>query len=108
LGREDARQFLCEHPELTSRLRTQLTSDRRRKGGGMMLLGGAIIITILALFLGDSVLASISDQLERRRAYRLELEREETRRVELQQSRDAIIWRQLQPEDSQRIDQDQP
>jgi hypothetical protein len=62
----------------------------------MTLLGAAIMFTILALFLGDAVLAFIGDQLDRRRAYRLELEREQTRRVELQQHRDAIIWRQLQ------------
>jgi hypothetical protein len=58
--------------------------------------GVGIMFTVLALFLGDSVLAFISDQLDRRRAYRLELEREQTRRVEFQQRRDAIIWRQLQ------------
>jgi hypothetical protein len=62
----------------------------------MMAIGAGIMFTLLALFLGDSVLAFISDQLDRRRAYRLELEREHTRRVELQQHRDAIIWRQLQ------------
>jgi hypothetical protein len=62
----------------------------------MMALAAGSMFTILALFLGDSVLAFISDQLDRRRAWRLELEREQTRRVELQQHRDAIIWRQLQ------------
>jgi hypothetical protein len=62
----------------------------------MMLLAVGSIFTILALFLGDSVLAFLSEQLEQRRAWRLELEREQTRRVELQQRRDAIIWRQLQ------------
>jgi membrane protein DedA with SNARE-associated domain len=62
----------------------------------MMPLAAAIMFTILALFLGDSVLAFIGEQLDRRRAYRLELEREHTRRVELQQRRDAIIWHQLQ------------
>jgi hypothetical protein len=62
----------------------------------MMPLAAAVMFTILALFLGDSVLAFIGEQLDRRRAYRLELEREHTRRVELQQRRDAIIWRQLQ------------
>jgi hypothetical protein len=62
----------------------------------MMALGVGIMFTLLALFLGDSVLTFISDQLDRRRAFRLELEREQTRRVELQQHRDAIIWRQLE------------
>ena len=61
-----------------------------------MLLAAGIMFTVLALFLGDSVLAFLSEQLERRRSFRLELEREQTRRVELQQHRDAIIWRQLE------------
>jgi hypothetical protein len=74
----------------------------------MILLAAGIMFTGLALFLGDSVLAFLSEQLERRRAYRLELEREQTRRVALQQHRDAIIWRQLQPDDPQPIDQDHP
>ena len=73
----------------------------------MMLLAAGIIFTILALFLGDSVLAFLSEQLDRRRAWRLELEREQTRRVELQQRRDAIIWRQLQG-DQQPTDQGRP
>jgi len=72
-----------------------------------MLLAAGIIFTILALFLGDSVLAFLSEQLDRRRAWRLELEREQTRRVELQQRRDAIIWRQLQG-DHQLTDQGKP
>jgi hypothetical protein len=62
----------------------------------MTWLAAGIVFTILALFLGDSVLAFLGEQLDRRRAYRLELEREQTRRVELQQRRDVIIWRQLQ------------
>jgi hypothetical protein len=67
----------------------------------MMALAAGIMFTILALFLGDSVLAFISEQLDRRRAWRLKLEREQTRRVELQQRRDAIIWRQLQGDGDQ-------
>jgi hypothetical protein len=62
----------------------------------MCLLGAAIMFTVLALFLGDSVLAFISEQLDRRRAFRLALVREQTRQVELQQHRDAIIWQKLQ------------
>ena len=73
----------------------------------MRLLAAAVMFTVLALFLGDSVLAFISEQLDRRRAYRLEQEREETRRVELQQRRDAIIWRELQG-DHQPTDQSRP
>jgi hypothetical protein len=61
-----------------------------------MMLLAAIMFTILALFLGDSVLAFLSEQLERRRTWRLELEREQTRKVELQRHRDAIIWHQLE------------
>jgi hypothetical protein len=64
----------------------------------MIALGAGIMFTLLALFLGDSMLAFISYQLDRRRAFRLEHEREQTRRGELQQRRDAIIWRQLQGE----------
>jgi hypothetical protein len=62
----------------------------------MTLLGAAIMFTVLGLFLGNSVLAFLSDQLDRRRAFRLELAREQTRQVELQQRRDAIVWSQLQ------------
>jgi hypothetical protein len=74
----------------------------------MMLLAAGIMFTVLALFVGDSVLAFISEQLERRRTYWLELEREQTRRVELQQRRDAIIWRQLQGDSLQLSDHSQP
>jgi hypothetical protein len=73
-----------------------------------MLLVAAILFTILTLFLGDSVLAFISDQLDRRRSFRLELEREQTRRVELQQHRDAIIWRQLQGDHQEPTDRGRP
>lgn len=41
----------------------------------MTLLAAGVMFTVLALFLGDSVLAFISEQLDRRRAFRLELER---------------------------------
>ena len=67
----------------------------------MILLGGAVMFTILALFLGDSVLEFVGEQLDRRRAFRLELEREQTRRVELQQRRDAIIWQSLEDDRQQ-------
>jgi hypothetical protein len=42
------------------------------------------------------VLAFISEQLDARRTYRAELAREQTRRVELEQRREAIIWGQLE------------
>jgi hypothetical protein len=62
----------------------------------MRLLAAAIMFTVLALFLGDSVLVFLSDQLDRRRTLRLELAREQTRQAELQQRRDAIVWSRLQ------------
>jgi hypothetical protein len=62
----------------------------------MRLVGAAIMFTVLALFLGDSVLAFLSEQLDRRRTFRLELAREQTRQVALQQHRDVTIWQQLQ------------
>jgi hypothetical protein len=63
----------------------------------MRLAGAAIMFTVLALFLGDAVLVFLSEQLDRRRrAWRLELAREQTRQIELQQRRDAIIWQKLQ------------
>jgi hypothetical protein len=74
----------------------------------MTLLAAGVMFTVLALFLGDSVLAFISEQLGRRRAFRLELERELTHRVELQQRRDAIIWRQLRDDHLQPADQGRP
>jgi hypothetical protein len=74
----------------------------------MTLLAAGVMFTVLALFLGDSVLAFISEQLGRRRAFRLELERELTHRVELQQRGDAIIWRQLRDDHLQPADQGRP
>lgn len=74
----------------------------------MLLIAAGTIFTVLALFLGDSALVFLSEQLERRRVFRLELERELTRRVELQQRRDAIIWRQLRDEHRQPVGQGQP
>jgi hypothetical protein len=74
----------------------------------MTLLAAGVMFTVLALFLGDSVLAFISEQLGRRRAFRLELEHELTHRVELQQRRDAIIWRQLRDDHPQHADQGRP
>lgn len=67
----------------------------------MMLLAAGIMFTVLALFLGDSVLTFIAEQLERRRTCRLELEREHTRRAELEQRRGAIIWQTLEDDPHQ-------
>jgi hypothetical protein len=74
----------------------------------MRLLGVAIMFTVLALFLGDSVLAFLGDQLTARRAFRLELAREQTRRVELEQRRETIIWQQLQGDYQSPTDSDRP
>jgi hypothetical protein len=74
----------------------------------MLLVAAGTMFTVLALFLGDSVLAFLSDQLDRRRTYQLELEHEQTRRVELQQRRDAIIWRQLRDDHRQPADPGRP
>jgi len=62
-----------------------------------ILAGAAVMVTLLALYLGDSILAFLSDQLDKRRAYRLDLAREQTRRAKIQQHRDAMIWRELNP-----------
>jgi len=40
----------------------------------------------------------LGDQLDKRRAYRLDLAREQTRLAEIQQHRDVLIWRELQAE----------
>jgi type II secretory pathway pseudopilin PulG len=74
----------------------------------MRLLAAAIMFTVLALFLGDSVLVFLSDQLDRRRTLRLELAREQTRQAELQQRRDAIVWSQLQGDHQPPTDPAQP
>jgi len=63
-----------------------------------ILAGAAAVCTLLALYLGDAILAFLGDQLDKRRAYRLDLEREQTRRAKIEQRRDAMIWRELQPE----------
>jgi hypothetical protein len=60
------------------------------------LLAAAVMFTLLALFLGESILAFCSEQLDRRRAFRLELERELTRRAEIERDREALVWRELE------------
>jgi hypothetical protein len=55
----------------------------------------AVMGFILALYLGDSILAFAAEQLRERRAYRLELERERTRQALIGHDRDALIWHQL-------------
>ncbi len=72
----------------------------------MRLLAVAVMFTVLALFLGDSLLALLGEQLDKRRAYRLELAREQTRRAEIEQRRDALVWRELDQE--QHIDRGRP
>lgn len=56
------------------------------------------VFTLLSLYLGDSVLHLLGDQLDKRRAYKLGLERERTRRAKIEQDREALIWRELERE----------
>ena len=74
----------------------------------MRLLAAAVIFTLLALFLGESILAFLGEQLDRRRAFRLELERELTRRVEVERDREALVWRGLERDRQQPADRGRP
>ena len=74
----------------------------------MRLLAAGIMFTLLALFLGESILAFCSEQLERRRAFRLELAREQTRRAEVERDREALIWRGLERDHQQPTDRGRP
>ena len=62
----------------------------------MRLLAAAVMFTLLALFLGEPILAFLGEQLDRRRAFRLELAREQTRRAEVEGDREALVWRGLE------------
>jgi hypothetical protein len=73
----------------------------------MRLLGAAIMFTVLALFLGDAVLAFIGDQLNARRGYRLELAREQTRRAKIERDWVVLVWKGLE-RDGQPTDPIQP
>jgi hypothetical protein len=73
----------------------------------MRLLGAAIMFTVLALFLGDAVLAFIGDQLNARRGYRLELAWEQTRRAKIERDRVVLVWKGLE-RDGQPTDPIQP
>jgi hypothetical protein len=72
------------------------------------LLAAAVMFTLLALILGESILAFLSEQLERRRGFRLELAREETRRAEIERDREALVWRGLERDHQQPIDRGRP
>jgi hypothetical protein len=74
----------------------------------MRLLATAVMFTLLALFLGESILAFLSEQLERRRAFRLELAREQTRRAEVERDREALVWHGLEQDRRQPADRGQP
>jgi hypothetical protein len=54
-----------------------------------------VLVLVLLLFLGDSILAFVAEQLRERRTRRLRLERERTKQATLAHQRDALIWRQL-------------
>jgi type II secretory pathway pseudopilin PulG len=72
------------------------------------LLAAAVIFALLALFLGESILAFLGEQLDRRRAFRLELAREQTRRVEVEGDREALVWRGLERDRQQPADRGRP
>jgi hypothetical protein len=73
----------------------------------MRLLGAAMMFTVLALFLGDAVLAFIGDQLNARRGYRLELARGQTRRAKIERDWVVLVWKGLE-RDGQPTDPIQP
>jgi hypothetical protein len=56
-------------------------------------LGGMAFI--LALILGESILAFAAEQLRERRTYRLQLEQERTKQALIAHDRDALVWREL-------------
>jgi hypothetical protein len=55
-----------------------------------------VLAFVLLLFLGDSILAFVAEQLGERRAHRLALERERTKQALIEHDRDALIWQQLE------------
>jgi hypothetical protein len=55
----------------------------------------AVMCFILALYLGDSILAFAAEQLRERRTNRLAVERERTKQASLARDRDAMVWHQL-------------
>jgi hypothetical protein len=57
---------------------------------------GFVLALAVLLFLGDSILAFVADQLRERRAYRLAVERERTNQAAVAHQRDALIWRELE------------
>jgi len=64
-----------------------------------------LLAFVLLLFHGDSILAFAAEQLRARRAHRLELQREKTRRAMIGHERDALVWRQLDGTASNGIEQ---
>jgi hypothetical protein len=55
-------------------------------------------VRAVLLFLGDSILAFVADQLRKRRAYRLALERERTKQARIAHDRDTLTWQECELE----------
>jgi hypothetical protein len=65
----------------------------RRLSAIWTVLGFVLALAVL-LFLGDSILAFVADQLRERRAYRLALERERTKQARIAHDRDTLTWQE--------------
>jgi hypothetical protein len=57
---------------------------------------GFVLALAVLLFLGEPILAFVTEQLRERRAYRLAIERERTKQRLIAQERDALVWRELE------------
>jgi hypothetical protein len=57
---------------------------------------GFVLALAVLLFLGESILAFVAEQLRERRAHRLAIERERTKQATLAHRRDAMVWRELE------------
>jgi hypothetical protein len=56
---------------------------------------GFVLALAVLLFLGEPILAFVTEQLRERRAHRLAVEREHTKQRLIAHQRDALIWREL-------------
>jgi len=54
-----------------------------------------VLAFVLLLVHGDTILAFAAEQLDQRRAHRLQLERERTKQALIARQRDEVIWHQL-------------
>jgi hypothetical protein len=69
----------------------------RRLSAIWTVLGFVLALAVL-LFLGDSILAFVADQLRERRAYRLALERERSKQARIAHERDTLTWQERELE----------